>query len=234
MGADMLTAVLATPANGPSPDFDAGREVLATITDASAFGFDDAETEIDILLPGLDPETVVVDDDGQPLLQYARLAGSVMVDNLEQWLGSHQISAIEVAGYRLRISGGLSWGDAPTEAAWAIWFAYKLPRAVLLAMGFVPDFTRPLARTNGLRQGLTDTDVVDAIALGLGTQSEWSGADTLEWIADVIGKVREHPGSVEPVRYLAGWREKSGFDPLKSNFLAQYVREDSEEEDSAE
>lgn len=41
-----------------------------------------------------------------------------------------------------------------------------------------------------------DEYVVDAIATYLGTWSEWSGADALEAIADLIGRVRPHPGNV--------------------------------------
>jgi len=41
----------------------------------------------------------------------------------------------------------------------------------------------------------TDESVVDKIAVGLGTQSSWNGGDCLEWIANLIGQVRPHPGS---------------------------------------
>lgn len=42
---------------------------------------------------------------------------------------------------------------------------------------------------------LEDRDAIDAIATLLGTSSQWSSAaDYLEDIANIIGKVRPHPG----------------------------------------
>ena len=42
--------------------------------------------------------------------------------------------------------------------------------------------------------GLQDRDVLDYMATYLGTLEEWSGADALDVIADLIGRVRPHPG----------------------------------------
>ena len=48
----------------------------------------------------------------------------------------------------------------------------------------------------------TDTNIVNAIALMLGTHREWnSGADFLEDIANLIGSVRQHPGDRDPAAY---------------------------------
>jgi hypothetical protein len=47
-----------------------------------------------------------------------------------------------------------------------------------------------------------DTYVVDQIATYLGTREDWSGADALEVIADLIGTVRPHPGSQRGYRAI--------------------------------
>lgn len=39
-----------------------------------------------------------------------------------------------------------------------------------------------------------ERQVLDNIAVGLGSRESWSGADELEWIANEIGRVRPHPG----------------------------------------
>ena len=49
-------------------------------------------------------------------------------------------------------------------------------------------------------QQSTDTNIVNAIALMLGTHREWNGADFLEAIANLISLVREHPGRPGPRR----------------------------------
>ena len=49
----------------------------------------------------------------------------------------------------------------------------------------------------------TDTNIVNAIALLLGTQREWNGGDCLEDIANLIGLVRQHPGDQDPAGYVA-------------------------------
>lgn len=143
-------------------------------------------------------------------------------------LDSRETTFLTVADYRLYISGGLSNGDTPTNVTQAIWDAYKLPESVILAMGFIPDYEQPLSHANsrGASAPLTDTDVVDAIALGLGTSPEWPGTDTLKWIAEAIGKVRDEPGNAEPVEYLKRWSERHGLDPLSSKFLSAYIVEE--------
>lgn len=64
---------------------------------------------------------------------------------------------------------------------------------------------------------MDDTDVVDAIATYLGTQAEWSGADALEVIADLVGTVRPHPGDVPYDEYLAELTKVTGR-PVLANF----------------
>ncbi|MBL1115362.1 hypothetical protein JK364_23615 [Streptomyces sp. 110] len=234
MGASMLTATIAFPAASTEPpNFDRGRQLLEEITDASLFTFDEPEIELGELLPDLDGESDLVDENGEVLIEYARRAGLVIIDNLEEVLDSRETTFLTVADYRIYISGGLSNGGSPTDATEAIWDGYKLPESVLLAMGFIPDYEQPLSRANGGgdHTPLTDTDVVDAIALGLGTSPDWSGAHTLEWVADTIGKVRQHPGDRDPHEYRKEFAQEHAFDPHEDSFLAQYVNEGVDEVD---
>lgn len=50
-------------------------------------------------------------------------------------------------------------------------------------------------------QHSTDTNIVNAIALMLGTHREWNGGDFLEDVANLIGLVRQHPGDRDPAAY---------------------------------
>ncbi|PUB32494.1 hypothetical protein C8K30_1011020 [Promicromonospora sp. AC04] len=228
MSSSMLIGTLAVPADRiEPPDFDHGRRTLEETDDVSQFTFDDPDNEIRDLLPDLHHTVEVTDDHGQPILAYAQQAGAAIIDSLEEALASNQTSFLVVAGYEIYFSAGRSWGGAPTDAADAMWDADKLPEPVLLAMGFIRDYSKPLARKNGNPGHVTDTDVVDAIALGLGTQPQWSGADELQWIADAVGAVRERPGSTEPAQYLRAFTEQHAFDPTSSDFLAQYVSHDA-------
>ncbi|WP_405824590.1 hypothetical protein OG705_30140 [Streptomyces sp. NBC_00838] len=230
----MLTATIAAPTGSAEPpNFDRGRQVLEEIQDPSLFNFDEPKDELQKLLPDLGDEVDLVGDDGEPLLEYARLAGLAILDDLEEALDSRETTFLTVAGYKIYLSGGLSHGDSPTETADAIWNAYKLPASVLCGVGFVPDYVKPLSRANGSgnHAPLTDTDVVDAIALGLGTSPDWSGEHTLAWIADVIGKVRNHPGGRDPSEYQAEFTEEHVVEPLDDSFLAMYVGEETVEVD---
>lgn len=122
-------------------DFSAGRAALDTITDAADFGYteeDDLEAELDGLIE--DDEDL---DDPVDRLKIFRRAGLEILDDLEALnLGrtgyeSSEIDYIIVAGYRVFITGGMSSGDAPTDAAETFWAASQLPAAVLSAVGFV-------------------------------------------------------------------------------------------------
>lgn len=233
MGASMLTATIAVPADSAEPpNFSHGRQLLEEIQDPSLFNFDEPEDELEKLLPDLDGEFILVDEDGEPLLEYARRAAHGIIDNLEQALDSRETTFLNVAGYKIYLSGGLANSDSPTEAADAIWNAYKLPASVLRGLGFVPDYEKPLSRANGSgdHAPLTDTDVVDAIALGLGTSPEWPG-ENLEWIADAIGEVRSHPGDRDPREYREEFAEEHAVDPLDDGFLAMYVNEETDKVD---
>ncbi|KOT57084.1 MULTISPECIES: hypothetical protein [Streptomyces] len=76
--------------------------------------------------------------------------------------------------------------------------------------------------------------MVDAIALGLGTSPEWPGTETLEWIANTIGKVRNHPGGRDPREYRDEFAEERAFDPREDGFLAKYLDEGIDEVDDKE
>ena len=235
MSSAMLIGTLAVPADRTEPpDFDRGRQMLEEIDDVSQFSFDEPAVEIHDLLPDLDPDAQVVDEQGQLFLRYAKQAGAAIIDSLEESLASNQTSFLVVAGYEIFFSAGRSWGDAPTDAADAMWNADKLPEPVLLAMGFIPDYSKPLARKNGNPGHISDTDIVDAIALGLGTKSEWSGADELKWIAEVIGAARAEPGAPTPAQYLREFTEQHEFDPTTDNFLTQYVSQEADADDDQE
>ncbi|MFJ2778084.1 hypothetical protein [Kitasatospora sp. NPDC087315] len=228
MGASMLTATIAYPAERTEPpNFDRGRQLLEQIEDPTLFNFGDPQIELELLLTGLDGEADLVGEDGAVLIEYARRAGFAIIGNLEKALDSRETTFLTAAYYRIYISGGLSTGGSPTDATSAIWNAYKLPEIVLVAMGFAPDHELPLSRANGSgnHTPLTDTDVVDAIALGLGTSPDWPGEHTLAWIADTIGKVRSHPGGRDPREYQDEFTEKHAVDPLDDSFLAMYVGE---------
>jgi hypothetical protein len=66
-------------------------------------------------------------------------------------------------------------------------------------------------------QLVRDQWAIDKIAVGLGTRTEWPGAETLEWIANVIGTVRPHPGDAAP-RYRAEFEAATGR-PAPADFI---------------
>lgn len=235
MGADMSVYSLATPVNRVVPiDFDAGRAALAAVADTSLFAPDLEDYDLinnAISELGLD----LAYKDGDPVtLELLHVLGGAIIDALEDAWDGRQITWLTVADYRIYVTGGLSWGDYPTEAAAIFWFTDLLPVTVMNAMGFIVDYGRPLSRSNGNPGPVTDSDVVDAIALGLGTKPEWEGADELEWIADTISAVRRHPGDVKPADYLRSHTEDRGRDPLTVDYLAQYVSDDARGDDPEE
>lgn len=59
------------------------------------------------------------------------------------------------------------------------------------------------------KQNYTDQGIIDQIAVGLGTSVEWDGADTLEWIAALISKVRPAVG-LEDSRYEERFETATG------------------------
>lgn len=216
MGADMIIANIAVPANRTEPpDYAAGRAAIEQLTTI------DEHWDIEGMFFEEDPDRDL--DAEAPSLDEVRCIGLRIIDDLTAALASRDTYVDEVAGYRLYMSGGLSWGDMPSDAAQAIDRAYCLPPQILQVMGFVVDSRKPLSRTNGNTGAVTDNDVVDALALGLGTRPEWKGGDELEWIANVIGLVRTHPGGQVPADYVAQFTAETGFDPRQDNFLQQFI-----------
>lgn len=144
MSACMLTAALAIPTDGPEkPDLDRGRLAVDELTDPRAMTFDDPETELETLIPDFDP-VHHLDDDSVPTLDAAKVAARAIIDNLDNALDdSKEIDVLHIGRYKLFVSGGMSWGDAPTDAVEAIWNTYNLPDTVLTAMSVVRDPEHP-------------------------------------------------------------------------------------------
>lgn len=228
MAADMLTAALARPATlSDKPlDFDGARQYVKRRINSGlpVLDSDDYETDLEQILEDFDPEIHLEEDDA-PRPDVAERAALKIIDELEETLThpDREINTFVIGGYQLYVTGGMSWGDPPTDAATVFWNAMVLHDHVLGWIGFVPDPSGPVAKKNGSMKTCTDTDIVDAIALGLGTRPSWDAADTLNWIADTIGMVREHPGDRDPVEYIEAYRDRYGFDPLTSKFLRSYI-----------
>ncbi|MDT8913584.1 hypothetical protein [Amycolatopsis sp. PS_44_ISF1] len=225
MSEQILVAIIAVPLDRASPPaFDRGHLMIDEVSDTSTFVFDDPETDLAALVDGFDPSVGLMPD-GSPTVAVVRRAGHIIIDDLKQALESSGTCSVAVAGYRLYISGGVSAGDG-TDAAEAIWNAGMLPGTVLQAMGFIVNYDRPLSRSNGGTGRVTDTDVVDALALGLGTKLDWSCHD-LNWIADAIGTVRARPGDAKcsPEKYFTEFIDKFTFNPGNDDFLIGYVDE---------
>lgn len=102
------------------------------------------------------------------------------------------------------------------EDAWASVKLDREPFTVVLPSNETPD---PADLPASLRfipapppgeAPVTDQTVVDCIATMLGTNPLWSGADDLEAIANLIGKVRPHPGGGRPADYRTKFHAATG------------------------
>lgn len=229
MSADMLIATLACPA-GTEIDFDAGRSAVDEITDIETFS--NVHAEVEDLITDFDPALHLDPKTDNYTLRAMKDTARKIIDDLDNaFTGDTDVDERTIGGYTLFLTGGLSYGDAPTEEAEAIWNAVEfLPHAVLRAMNISMDYSRPPARKTGSTGPVTDTDVVDAIQLGLATQSEWTGSECLEWIANLIGRVRSHPGaSISPKEALETWTKEFNFDPTDDGFLTMYVDDEADE-----
>lgn len=214
MGADMTISTIATAAGDDRIDWAGAEKALDRVASIADFGWD--ENDLEVL--DVDPEDLA------GLIEY----GHRVLDGLKAALDSRYTTVIEVGDYWVHLSGGLSWGDPPTDEYNAIAAAYGLPDAVLRTAGFIPDHSGPLSRRAGNRGPVTDTDVVDAIALGLGTRSEWSG-DELQWIPELIATVRPRPGGEgSPGDYLAHWKQTYGEHSLEDAFLQQRISDEAQ------
>lgn len=240
----MLVAALAIPEEMGTPNFEAGRQAFNNLSVETQIS---AAAEVIGCLIHEDPEmeaklaevlswTHATESESSiriagRLAETAVLAGHHIIEVLKHRLAIGQIASLSIAGYTLYLAGGPSPDGDPSGAAAAIQNACKLPSVVLQAMGVIEDFSQPLARKNGSRGHVTDTDIVDAIALGLGTRPEWEGAAELEWIADAIGYVRSHPGDQDPVEYVAEFSQKFSMDPGSDNFLSGYIDDEAYADD---
>lgn len=220
------------------PDFAAGRQALASLTDVTSFEFDYIEAagylEDQALIDHAEMYCQANGEYPALDLELARRAGVQIITDLETLLTEmpeDEIVSFRIAGYRIYSTGGLSFGDAPTDAFRVFHQTNMLGTEVLTALRIQLRTDQPVARKNGARPGTapTDTDIVDAIALGLGTKASWDGADELEWIADTIAKVRDHPGGHDdnPTAYREEFAAAYGFEPTEDHFLAGYVDDEA-------
>lgn len=221
MSADLLIARLVTRAS-TTPDIEAGRTALQSLTDTTGFVFEAPDEELNALLLDFDPD-IHLDDDGGPTLAAAQAAGQRILDALERAMSSTMVDTLEIGGYSLHLTGGLSYGDTPLDEAQDLWNVEHLPASVRKAMGLIDSFAEPPTPAEG---EVTDADVVDAIALGLGTRSPWRGGAELGWIAQAVAKVRSEPGATLPEQFLEDFTRTRGTDPREDPFLADYIAED--------
>lgn len=213
MGADLTISTIATAAGTAELDWAGAEKTLDQVASTADFGWD----EYDLEIADVDPENLA------ELIEYGR----GVIEDLRTALDSRYTSVIEVGDYWVHLSGGLSWGDSPTDEYNAIAAACGLPRQVLCAAGFIPDHSGPLSRRAGNRGPVTDTDVVDAIALGLGTRSEWS-SDELDWIGEIIAAVRPHPDEpLPPEKYLTHWKRTYGEHALNDGFVCSRISDEA-------
>lgn len=230
MGADMSAAFIASLPQ-TRLDWDAGAAALDKITDPTEFGWDpfDLESQDEFLNEnGGTPEGQSFEmTDLATLKKY----GHRVLTELKDALDSRETTLLTIGGYWVYLTGGLDSGDGADDDFDSICAADGLPDLVLKAAGFILKPEEPPSRRAGAQGDVTDTDIVDAIALGLGTKPKWQGRDELTWIADAIGKVRPHPYDADPVEYYEDFTGQSGLNPLDDDFLSRYVGEEAAEED---
>ena len=127
---------------GTEPDFDAGRRALAEVADREVFRFDEPEWQIPCLLD--DVGECDLDEEGEFSLAILKRAAARILDRLETALDSRRTTTLEIGGYWVYLSGGLSWGDGPTVEYDAIADSDYLPCTVTTAIGFVNDPSKPI------------------------------------------------------------------------------------------
>lgn len=229
----LLGAITIRPRHIGIHDFDAARQALREVTDPDRFNITDPETQLQDVIENFD-ENVHLDDGGTTTLATLQEAGLVIIDQLKDAIAdSRGTELFTVKGTTVYLSGGPSWGDAPTEETQTFWNAHLLPEEVLWAMGLeargmedLPD-GHPGKTT---QREYSDSDVLSAIAMELATNPEWS-ADQTETISKLVAMVRPDPGDTTTTEYLAQWREERSEDPLQDPFLAWYIKPEREEDD---
>jgi hypothetical protein len=223
MSAAMSAAYIASLPHA-TLDWDASAAALDKITDPTEFGWDhfDLESEAEFL----DGPTCELTD----LATLKKYGGRVLTE-LKDALDSRDTTLLTIGGYWVYLTAGLGSGDGADDEYEAICAADGLPDLVLKAAGFVLKPEDPPSRRAGAQGHVTDTDVVDAIALGLGTKRRWRGREELTWIADAVAKVRPDPYDADPVDYYEDFSGQSEFDPLADDFLSRYVGEEASDDD---
>ena len=77
---------------------------------------------------------------------------------------------------------------------------------------------------------LTDTEVIDQIT-GLLADPEWD-VEYLEWIADMVGQVRPHPGGYETRgEYREVWRAHNDRELPTGSYRFEDEEEDEDEDE---
>ena len=194
MSADMLIATIPLRPDFTAPDFAAGRTALSAVEDPTLFDYQDPESDITKLIDLPAEDIDLFEHDTEPYMlkiEWAKKLGAVVIDALEQAFtsDSNDIDRI-TSGHRVTYySGGLSWGDAPTEAAQAMWDVSALPIEVQHAMGIVVDsddrarFSRneiSNALSEALSQIAEDDPSVTVNALNEITEQTMSALDDIE------------------------------------------------------
>ncbi len=142
MSSFMLAAALAVPdAEEFSLDYAAGRAVIESVSDKNDFGFTEDNTDFEFELDEYIENGEDIYDDATRLVIFRRAALGIIDELEELGLGtpeeSSEVSYVFINGCKIFIAGGLSSGDAPSDATEVMWRAYKLPTSVLSAIGFV-------------------------------------------------------------------------------------------------
>ena len=198
MSADMLIATIPLRPDFTAPDFAAGRTALSAVEDPTLFDYQDPESDITKLIDLPAEDMDLFEHDTEPYMlkiEWAKKLGAVVIDALEQAFtsDSNDIDRI-TSGHRVTYySGGLSWGDAPTEAAQAMWDVSALPIEVQHAMGIAVNsddrarFSRneiSNALSEALSQIAEDDPSVTVNALNEITEKTMSFLDDIENLTD--------------------------------------------------
>lgn len=140
MGADLLVTWLVIDKD-KTPDIEAGREAVRNLPiEKLSEAYEEIEGS-DIGWEDPDNEKGFVDenDEWTPVAHEALKKWALaVVDRFENEViaGGRDMVAFPVRGARVYLSGGMSWGDSPTDAFNIIGAMFTLGQSVLEAMGF--------------------------------------------------------------------------------------------------
>lgn len=152
MGADLCLAWLIHDKD-ITPNWDAGRAKLQEL----------AEIELKTDPNGCYDEDTSLEDvymtDGGPEITYAEALESI--DYIENAEGKRDFSSVTLGHFTMLISGGMSWGDDPTDSFEHLDRIGRLPAEVLTEMGFyaesVPDYKEYLNKILNLHPEILPT-----------------------------------------------------------------------------